>query len=444
MVYHRSGRDLGLVGLTHGRSNSPRERVRRHGSNQQALRDRAAGRIARGHRFKRDSHRLRAEPIAGQAWQLCDNSFSLDGRFIVAWNGSVDALTLFDSANGQSRSLRHGCSPLCLHRLSRYRRWRTDRSDRFHFRLRVRHVRGRLGHRYKCAHMSIVRSIGRTALLDASQVNATGPGQKVLLPRSARIASGNIGGTVALFDMPQNGAGGGTTVAERFVVGDSPVKSIVATPDEQRLVVTLQNGSVHAVDINIAPPLSIMMRGTSTIELAHRWIADAVARLGRRAMRRTADRTADLGAEPRALSKSVRGVEPGRSHGCHRDAGGIAVGARVSPERGVCSGWSYRSATRGMEHLRRDTRSGPARCGADVGGRRLWTRIQRGWPLPLRQPRRWHAHQDRCIELGTHRGICATERAANGRHRRREILRIASPIARRRPAGSTCRERCAR
>ncbi len=208
-------------------------------------------------------------PGNGKTWAIASWSFSLDGSLLLAWDGSPDAITIIDLPNGEPRRVPVGTQPTellgfvdCNDGVSTGRPLYNSRPASGTFVVDL--LSGVTTRAPMEGPIVNRRIINESALVTA--LRGSGAESSAWLPHRSWIAQGLIGGSVRLMNFSPQSAPMPANVLASYIVGVAPVRTIIATPDESRLVVTMRDGSVHALPLETSRPMSVPAWGASAME----------------------------------------------------------------------------------------------------------------------------------------------------------------------------------
>lgn len=232
--------------------------------------------------------RIPVTNVDQRPWHICENSFSLDGVFVAAWDGSDDAIHILDLRTGEARVVKTSAQ---ISRIMGF----LSLDDGFDSSRVFFGSRSTMGHIYFDLERNVVEKdsrftvvVGRRGLIngatwDWTPVTAGGSASPVFdlprgslatwrtlyMPSRALIAFGRDDGSVEVVP-PRLGTDVRTVrsasavehqTPRRIVVGSAPVNALTFTPDEANLIVTLRSGEVLVVPLEPPAAVEIQMPG---------------------------------------------------------------------------------------------------------------------------------------------------------------------------------------
>lgn len=222
-------------------------------------------------------------PSAGR-WRLATCAFSRDGRSLAAWDQTAE-ISIFDVKTGATRRLSVGSVPDAVHGFVNYGTDDPSANEKVVYatqqsmsRLAVDIRTGTIVMPTRFDWLVGDRPVNNVSV---NQARVLGPDAKtfnvpqrliaswlVYLPKAGLLAAPLENGSVLLIGeqppvVPGEPASRSSPEPRRLIVGNSLVTALAATPDEQRIIATMFDGSVHACPIDmptqVSAPMSTLM-----------------------------------------------------------------------------------------------------------------------------------------------------------------------------------------
>jgi serine/threonine protein kinase/WD40 repeat protein len=221
-------------------------------------------------------------PAPDRSWTLLGVSFSPDGRSLVAWDGSNDAITFFDVANGNARRIATSVpleyvlgyvlfdgepAKVAFAPLGGVGFYTLDpatgvtmREPRIAFLFN--------GYPFNEVDKDLWSPTNRDAGAPAFFVEdfEAVEGCSVYLSGQRLFAIGRVDGSIDLVRDSNNTVR--NRANERLVAGSERVRHLAATADESHLIVTLATGEVGVMSIDPAPQVNVPLHGVFSATVA--------------------------------------------------------------------------------------------------------------------------------------------------------------------------------
>lgn len=222
----------------------------------------------------------KAAAADGRPWNLTRNAYALDGSIIAAWDGVDSSLTLFDAKSGTSRRMPLTSVPTRVIGFLDLGRGTPGGDLVFYLSSMLSPLRMDVQTGVSSRQFGIDFVLDRLAVsgTTSNSVHAMAEPNKlyqspsrgfnfyrtVLLPHRQCLAYGRDNGSVTV----TAAIASGSTRAYDLIVGASPISDLSVTSDEQWFVVTLQDGSVHVIQVDEPPQVAIPFQGIQQMSVS--------------------------------------------------------------------------------------------------------------------------------------------------------------------------------